>query len=305
MLRQIAFAAALVVFSSLAVFAADPLATEAIQLDQTNALAYTSRGRAWGKKRDLDNAIKDFTEAIRIDPTLTNAFLRRGDFRYEKGDLDNAIKDFTEAIRLDPKFAPAYHNRGFFWGLKGDLDKAIKDYTEAIRLDPKLSSTYTNRGRAWSEKGDLDDAISDYTEAIRLDPKFAHAFTGRGNAWFKKGEPDNAISDYTEAIRLDPKNAVAYRKLAWVFGASPNADFRNGSKAVEYAKHACEISAWKDCYNLDALAAAYAEQGDFEEAIKWQEKAIELTTNEEEKAVLRTRIELYKEGKPYRDEPKK
>ena len=294
MLRQIAFAAALVVFSSLAVFAADPLAavylargdawikkgdldnaikdyTEAIQLDQTNALAYTSRGRAWGKKRDLDNAIKDFTEAIRIDPTLTNAFLRRGDFRYEKGDLDNAIKDFTEAIRLDPKFAPAYHNRGFFWGLKGDLDKAIKDYTEAIRLDPKLSSTYTNRGRAWSEKGDLDDAIS----------------------------------DYTEAIRLDPKNAVAYRKLAWVFGASPNADFRNGSKAVEYAKHACEISAWKDCYNLDALAAAYAEQGDFEEAIKWQEKAIELTTNEEEKAVLRTRIELYKEGKPYRDEPKK
>lgn len=51
-------------------------------------------------------------------------------------------------------------------------------------------------------------------------------------------------------------------------------------------------------------AAAYAENGEFGEAVKWQEKAIELAPTSE-KADLRSRLELYKSGKPYRDEPKK
>ncbi|MEK7842393.1 MAG: hypothetical protein AAB197_06930, partial [Deltaproteobacteria bacterium] len=73
-------------------------------------------------------------------------------------------------------------------------------------------------------------------------------------------------------------------------------------KALEYAKKACELTDWKDPYKLDTLAAAYAEAGQFDEAIKWQEKALEFPEypkDEREKADLR--LKLYKEGKPYRE----
>ena len=237
------------------------------------------------------------------DPSAAD-YLDRGDAWIKKGDPDKAIEDYNEAIRLGPNSAFAYIGRGAAWQMKGDPDNAIKDFTEAIRLDPKHAGAYTNRGNAWDTKGELDNAIKDYTEAIRLDPRNVEAYTYRSIVRFEKGDLDNSIKDGTEAIRLDPKSSPAYNNLAWIFGTCANADFRNGPKAVEYAKQACELTAWKEAGYLDTLAAAYAEAGKFEEAIKWQEKAIELATKESDKEEMRNHLKLYEAGTPYRDSPK-
>jgi len=52
---------------------------------------------------------------------------------------------------------------------------------------------------------------------------------------------------------------------------------------------------------LDTLAAADAEAGDFDSAVKWQAKAIALESNPQEKAEYGTRLALYMDRKPYRD----
>jgi tetratricopeptide (TPR) repeat protein len=80
---------------------------------------------------------------------------------------------------------------------------------------------------------------------------------------------------------------------------SPNAKRRDGKTAIEFATKACELTSWKDPAYLDTLSAAYAESGDFDAAVKWQTKAIELLTNEGEKDAYRTRLKLYQERKPY------
>ena len=254
-----------------------------------------------------------------------------------KGEYDRAIADYTEAIRLDPKHAAAFNNRGLAWTAKGEHDRAIADYTEAIRLDPKHAAAFYNRGNAWSAKGEYDRAIADYTEAIRLDPNYATAFNNRGNAWAAKGEYDRAIADYTEAIRLDPKHANAFnnrgrpgqtkrgvrpghRRLhrghpprpepatpfnnrAWLWATCPEAKYRDGPRAVASATRACELSGWKDAYNLDTLAAAYAEVGDFARAVASQQKANDLYQSEQDRRTGEERLALYKDGKPYREEP--
>ncbi|MDR3619293.1 MAG: tetratricopeptide repeat protein, partial [Paludisphaera borealis] len=222
-----------------------------------------------------------------------------------KKEYDKAIADFTDAIRLDTADAYAYHYRGSTWSSKKEYDKAIADYTEAIRLDPKDGFNFNARGWTWSRKKEYDKAIADFTDAIRLDPTDGFNFDARGRAWADKKDYDKAIADYTDAIRLDPEHSPAYNGRAWIWATALDDKARDGKRAVESATRACEISEWKNYDDLDTLAAAYAETGDFTSAVKWQEKAIGLLEKdaESDRAGFQKRLDLYLDKKPYRQEP--
>ena len=79
--------------------------------------------------------------------------------------------------------------------------------------------------------------------------------------------------------------------------------------AVENASKACQSDAghW---YCIGTLAAAYAECGDFAKAKALQTSVIEMaatdkSATETDKAEMRSRLELYTQGRPFRDESKK
>jgi len=252
----------------------------------------------------LDRALEFFTDALKKNPNAAD-YRNRGMIWNEKGKYDKVIRDCDAAIRFDPDYAMAYNSRGVAWYEKGNCEKAISDYNQAIRLDPNNADAYNNRGAAWRAKGNYDKAISDYSAALRLDPKLALAYYNRGNAYKKKGEFDKAIADYDAAIRLDSeKYADAYNNLAWILATCSDKQYRDGKRAVECATKACELTDWKENVWFDTLAAAYAEAGDFENAVKWQQKATEMA-NDEEKEDYRSRLDLYKAGEPYREESRK
>ena len=122
-------------------------------------------------------------------------------------------------------------------------------------------------------------------------------------------ENHKAIADYEHAIAIKPTYASAYASLAWLQATSAHEKFRDGRKAVENANKAKQLSVGKNWRVLDILAAAYAECGDFETAKTWQAKTVELAVSdksitEKGKQGLRSRLELYEKGKPYRQEPK-
>ena len=125
------------------------------------------------------------------------------------------------------------------------------------------------------------------------------AYRSRGLAWSNKKDYEKAIADYNEAIRLDPKYSGAYNGRAWLWATCPDGKFRDGKKAVESATRACELGEWKDALVLDTLAAAYAESGDFDKAVEWQEKAHKLSP-ETDKKEWGKRLDLYKGKKPHR-----
>ncbi len=66
------------------------------------------------------------------------------------------------------------------------------------------------------------------------------------------------------------------------------------------ATRASELTEWKDPKKLDTLAAAYAESGDFDAAVKWQTQAIALFREDKDRTEGAARLKLYQARTPYR-----
>ena len=191
------------------------------------------------------------------------------------GDLDKAMADCNKTLELYPGNATNYLVRGLVYANKADYIHAIADYTKAIEIYPAFAEAYTRRAEAYAEKRDNDKAIADCNEVIKLNPTNAAFYAKRGFLYSRKGDYGQGIDDCNKAIQINPTNALGYNNLAWILAVCPDAKLRNGQKALEYAQKACELSAWKDPHALGTLAAAYAEVGNFEEAVKWQKKCME------------------------------
>jgi Tfp pilus assembly protein PilF len=217
-------------------------------------------------------------------------------------DNDLAIVEFSEAIRLKPDVDWVYYDRANAYTDKGDYDRAIANYNEVIRLDPDFVSAYTKRGLAYDNNGKYDKAIADENEAIRLKLKNVEAYNNRGLAYYHQGDYDRAVADYSEAILLDPYYEFPYNNLAWLLAVCPDAHVRNGAKAVDYATKACELSEWRIPGWIHTLAAAYAEVGDFDNAVKWETKYLESALSKEASEKAHQQLSLYEQKKPYHEE---
>jgi hypothetical protein len=96
----------------------------------------------------------------------------------------------------------------------------------------------------------------------------------------------------------------AYGNFAWILATCPEGKVRDGKRAIQMATKACELTDWKSGRELSILAAAYAENGQFDEAVRYQTKALEDPVYRGPAGDgFRKRLELYQQKKPYRRDP--
>src|SRR5262249_15337709 len=117
-----------------------------------------------------------------------------------------------------------------------------------------------------------------------------------------QGKFARAVADCEAALRLEPKNLAALNGLAWLLATCPDESVRDGERAVELARRACELSDWKDPGCLDTLAGGYAEAGDLARAVEYERLALEFPEYTKRFGdACRRRLKLYEESRPFRE----
>ena len=69
-------------------------------------------------------------------------------------------------------------------------------------------------------------------------------------------------------------------QVAWTLATSDDPSLRNGKEAIDIAKQAVKASGGGDPVMIDALAAAYAEAGQFAQAIEMGSRALEMAAGQ-------------------------
>jgi tetratricopeptide (TPR) repeat protein len=215
----------------------------------------------------------------------------------------------SQAVQANPNDPETYYLRGLALAEGRKRDMAIADFSQAIKLNPKSAKFFHERGRVHQFLGsfdgikpELEKASADFAEAVRLDPKDHLSISSLSETYYELGEYAKAAGVHRKVIENDPNAAGSLIDLAKILAVCPDAEVRDGKKAVEYAKKACEIFEWELDSPIEILAAAHAEAGAFDQAGKYQKKVIETRKANGHFIFEKTkeRLRLYEAKKPIR-----
>lgn len=276
--------------------------SSALTFDRIHAGAYIQRAAAYARKGNREKGLADITKAIEEMPQVPRLWYARAYIYLDRGITDKAIADLNEAVRLQPDYDLGYLLRARAHGQEGAWPDLLRDAETALGLNPRLSHAHYLRGRAFSVQGQFDKAIAEFNETLRGEPGFLWAIYYRAQTYAYRNEYSRALQEMKQLVERFPKAEIAHLGLAWFLATCPHDAYRDGDEAVAEAIKGCELSNWEIWYGVDALGAAYAEAGDFEQAIKFANLALTFPgSSPRDRRFIEQRLALYQHGIAIRD----
>ena len=272
--------------------------------NQPRATIWNNLGQSLIATGKLQEAISAFQQALNLNPSFGSAHHNLALALARSGRQQESLGHFGDAARLEPENASVHNNYAIMLGRAGRTTEAIQQFQMALRLAPGMATTHFNLANLLAQQHAQDEAMAHYLEALRLNPGLVEAHCNIASLLLEKGRTEDAVAHYIAALQTKADYLPAMVSLAWVYAtASDEAGSQHAAEAVRLAEQACRISGCKQSGVLDTLAAAYANAGRFEEAVKTDEEALSIAKVAGENNFadsIRARIDLYKKRSPFR-----
>ncbi|CAA9210999.1 MAG: FIG01083931: hypothetical protein [uncultured Chthoniobacterales bacterium] len=276
----------------------------AVEIDPRYAEAHNNLGTTLLRLGRIDEAIASFRKAIEIDSRYAEAQNNLGTAYEQAGRRSEAAAQFANALQLRPDYAAAHHNLANHFAQSGRGESAIEHYRRALELDPRHLPSHINLGALYLALGRAEDALAQLNQAAAIDPKNADVQNNLGNTLLSLRRIEEAVTHFEAALAADADNVNAANNVAWVYATSPDPRLRNGTRAVAVAQRADALTGSSNAVIGATLAAALAEVGRFDDAIRAAERALETSPaggTSALSAAIRQQIEQYRRGEPSRD----
>jgi rhomboid protease GluP len=189
---------------------------------------------------------------------------------------DRALGLAQEAARRSPTDERPHEQLGLMYLEQKRIPEAIQEYSEVLRLSPDSPQAQLGLALAYREKGDLAKSRELFEAVAKETPQDADSQEALADVCAELKLYEEAVSHYQRALGLDPHMAAAHNNLAWLDATAEDPHFRNAEQALDHARRAVELSAWKQPEYLDTLAEALYLNQQYAEAVRVQTKALEL-----------------------------
>jgi tetratricopeptide (TPR) repeat protein len=218
----------------------------------------------------------------------------------------DTITLFKHAITVTGPHAVALKNMGLAYKRNGQLAEARQCYEQTLELEPNDPITLFNLGGLLLLQGAPDEALIPLRRAVdrAIRPDEATAFANMGLMLAESRQPADAMHFYRKALEGNPDSIDALNNLAWLLATTPEDSLRNGPEAVRWAERAAALTGERVPVVLGTLAAAYAEAGQFDIALRTAQKAHDLAREAKQDDLAKRNaelLELYRSGKPFRE----
>lgn len=278
---------------------------EAVKLAPESPGPYQNRGEIYREKEQYDKAIGEFTKVIELQPGDVLPMVHRAEAYLHAEKYDEALADIDTVLE-DQQLVAAHRLRGEILAQLNRLDEAINEMQQLTKAVPNQPELKIQLALYYLINKQPREAISEYDDILLLDPENFLALRSRADAYLNIGKHQEAIADFENALKIEPEDTSILNNLAWVLATSPEENLRDGKRAVDLATKACELTDYKLPHILSTLAAAFAESGNFDTAVEWSQKAVDLNDpktdpkNEQEEQLAKE-LASYQKKEPWRE----
>ncbi len=274
----------------------------AIELAPDEAAVLLQRARLLAVRGAKERSLADIEKVLDASPDDATARLLRARVLQQAGDTEKALADLNEVLQAEPDLAAALELRGLIAAERGDYAAAIRDFRRIVAKHGDDAVLLAQLGTLYLAAKQPREAIKRFTRALEIDEENFPSRRGRSDAAITIGDHAAALADLEKALDLRPDDTGVLNNLAWLLATSPDDALRDGKRAIDLARQACEKTEWKEAHLVSTLAAAHAEAGDFETAKKFSRQAVELGDGAAEVGEqLENELASYEAGKPWRE----
>jgi tetratricopeptide (TPR) repeat protein len=190
---------------------------------------------------------------------------------------------------------------------RGQPNEAESEFRQALQLNPpetiSIAGIHLNLGQVLRLERQPTEAVAEFRKSIELHPDF-RAYDALASVLHEQGKNAEALDNYRKAMQLAPESPVAVANTAWILATTKDGSMRTGPEALELAQKAYKLSGGSDPFSLRALAAAYAETGNFSAAIETAKRGELCATKQhlpDLAAHIRLEIGSYEMNRPVRE----
>ncbi len=274
----------------------------AVELAPTNARAHLMLGQALLAEKDPRGAAHHLTEAVRLNDELAGGHRDLGIALERLGRRPEAAGHYAKAVSLREGDWQTRERLAYALLVQRKYREAAEHYEKVLAVQPRRAGAHTNAGVALSKVGREREAILHFAAAVKLEPTALRHYN-LATRLVRIGRDGDAAVQFRLALAKRPTWPEAMSELAWVLATSDEADLRDGKEALRLAGWACKLTKNKQPDMLDALAAAQAELGQFDDAVATARSARSLALGIGHRQMadrIAKRIALYKLRKPCR-----
>lgn len=175
-------------------------ALDALNMDETNGLAWHVLAICREKSGDLGQALLAYEAALKLLPNETDVAHDLGRLAQQMGYLEIAEKLLLKYLAADPGHVEATNNLACVQRDQKRYGDAVETLRALLGVEPESPVLWNTLGTVLSDQGDMGTALTFFEEALRHDPAFAKARYNRANARQPLGDALGALEDIEAAL---------------------------------------------------------------------------------------------------------